>query len=114
MKLLKINCIPVVSIERKFQGIDLEVLERKLAQSSSFQWHVSDIGFFACIELRDNVNIDKLTHVLDEKNIKIDSISENYIDTYSSDKILKLSVSKPNLNNIKHGISIILGEFSKL
>jgi DNA-binding transcriptional MocR family regulator len=54
----------------------------KAAQSPKFQCHVPDTGFFACIEFRDDVNIDKLMQTLDEKKIMINPINENYIDAY--------------------------------
>ena len=81
---------------KKIYAEKMKLLSNQLksAKSPKFQWRVPDTVFFACIEFRDDVNLDKLIYILGEKNIMINPISENYIDTYRIDKILKLSVSK--------------------
>ena len=94
----------------------MKLLSNKLdcLQSSSIKCHVPDTGFFACIEFVHNVNFDKLIDILGKRNIILNTINENYIDTNSHNKILKFSVSKPNLADINRGISIILDEIYKL
>ena len=101
---------------KKIYAEKMKLLSNQLksAQSPKFQCHVPDTGFFACIEFRDDVNLDKLIHILGEKNIMINPISENDIDTYKIDKILKLSVSKPDFASINQGIAVVLDEIHKL
>ncbi len=77
-------------------------------------WHIPKSGFFACGEFLRVIDIDKLIKRLTEKNIIINNICENYIDTYYNDRILKLSLSKVSLDNISYGIDTILDEIKKV
>jgi len=77
-------------------------------------WHIPKSGFFACGEFLRVTDIDKLIKRLKEKNILINNICENYIDTYYNDRILKLSISKVSLDDISYGIDAIGDEIKKI
>lgn len=116
---LYIKCGMFHAHRKKIKNIyaqKMKLLSNKLdcLQSPNIKCRVPDTGFFACIEFTHNVNVDKLIDILGKRNIILNTINENYIDTNSHNKILKLSVSKPNLADINSGISIILDEIYKL
>lgn len=80
----------------------------------NLQWHVPHSGFFASAEILTSMNVEKLITRLNEKNIRIQSIGENYSESYDHDKILKLCVSKPTLQQITRGIDCIINEMNAI
>lgn len=77
------------------------------------RWHIPKSGFFACGEFSRVIDIDDLIQRLKEKNIIINNICENYINTYYNERILKLSISKVSLDEIRYGIAVIRDEVIK-
>ncbi|NMM63700.1 PLP-dependent aminotransferase family protein [Clostridium sp. P21] len=77
--------------------------------------HVSDTGFFACIELMENINASSIIKKLNySSNIYLEDIEKNYLKDYFNNNVLKISIARANLENIKDGIPVILHEISKI
>lgn len=85
-----------------------------MASIPDIHWHIPKSGFFACGEFSHVTDIDKLIKGLRAKNIVMNNICENYIDTYYNDRILKLSISKASPNEIIYGIDAIGDELKKI
>ncbi|MCE5284475.1 MAG: PLP-dependent aminotransferase family protein [Pelosinus sp.] len=113
-----IKCGMIKTHRKKIQKVyksKMQLLNEKV-QAVGFpniKWHVPEVGFFACAEFLNKVDISKLICRLKEKDIIINDIRENYLDSYYNNKILKLSVSKASLNDISEGIAAILDEIKR-
>ncbi|MCY6371658.1 PLP-dependent aminotransferase family protein [Clostridium ganghwense] len=94
----------------------MEALKRSSLSSNIpyIKWHIPDTGFFACIEFTNNVNSAHIISSIKERNIYVSDMKKNHLKDYLNDKILKISISRANVDNIKYGIPIILDEISKI
>jgi DNA-binding transcriptional MocR family regulator len=88
--------------------------ELSLLDISYVKYHVPDVGFFACIELLKNTNASSIISKLNQRNIYLEDTKKNYLKDYFNNNVLKISVARANLENIKYGIPIILDEISKI
>ncbi len=87
--------------------------ELSLLDKSYAKYHVPDIGFFGCIELLKNTNASSIIKKLNQRNVYLEDTKKNYLKNYFNNNILKISIARANLENIKYGIPIILDEISK-
>ncbi len=94
----------------------MNLLKRELSflDTSYVKCHVPDVGFFACIGLLKNINASSIIEKLNHRNIYLEDMKKNYSKDYFNNNILKISIARANLENIKHGIPIILDEISKI
>lgn len=101
---------------RKIYAKKMELLKQKVNSVDilHIRWHVPESGFFACGEFLNNADVGQLISKLNEKNIIIHSIVENYLGAYYNQRILKLSVSTASFNNIEDGVAILLDEIIKM
>ncbi|WP_234121872.1 aminotransferase class I/II-fold pyridoxal phosphate-dependent enzyme [Clostridium hydrogenum] len=74
----------------------------------NIKWHIPDTGFYACIEFLNEINIEGLIKACEKKNILISNMRKYYLRDYFSNDILKISVSKAEINNIKKATAEIL------
>jgi Transcriptional regulators containing a DNA-binding HTH domain and an aminotransferase domain (MocR family) and their eukaryotic orthologs len=83
----------------------------KLTQSlnnSNIKWYIPKSGFFASFELNNNL-INKISM----KNVLLADTRRFYLKNHINDRLIRLSVSRVNNNQIKKGLSIILNEINK-
>ncbi|WPC44419.1 PLP-dependent aminotransferase family protein [Clostridium sp. JS66] len=102
---------------RKTYSERMNLVKKELAQANMpyLKCHVPDTGFFACIELIENVNVSNIIKELRySSNIYLEDVEKNYLKDYFNDNILKISISRANSENIKCGIPIILDKISKI
>ncbi|AKN30440.1 GntR family transcriptional regulator [Clostridium carboxidivorans P7] len=102
---------------RKTYSERMNLVKKELAQANMpyLKCHVPDTGFFACIELIENVNVSNIIKELRySSNIYLEDVEKNYLKDYFNDNILKISIARANSENIKSGIPIILDKISKI
>jgi Transcriptional regulators containing a DNA-binding HTH domain and an aminotransferase domain (MocR family) and their eukaryotic orthologs len=78
------------------------------------KWHIPDTGFFSCIEFLNNINTSDVIKRVNDNNIYIDDMKENYLKGYLNSDILKISISTASSDKIKIAIPVILEEISKI
>lgn len=74
----------------------------------NLKWHIPDTGFYGCIELLENLNIDLLIKECGKNNIIIKDMSQNYLKDYFSNDILKISVGSSKTPDIENGVVQLL------
>lgn len=89
----------------------------KLTQSlnnSNIKWYIPRSGFFASFEFANNSLIDKeIINKLSMKKVILSDTRMFYLKKHINDRLIRLSVSKVNNNQIKNGLSTILNEINK-
>lgn len=84
----------------------------KSLDNSNIKWYVPNSGFFASFEITDNASNKDIIKILNKKNILLPDTNMFYLENYDNEKLIRLSVSRVNNNEIKKGIDIILKEIS--
>lgn len=85
----------------------------KRLDNSNIKWYIPDSGFFASFEITNNVINKDIVRILNNKNILIPNASMFFLKDYEHEKLIRLSVSRVNNDEIKKGIDIILKEILK-
>ena len=69
--------------------------------------HFPKTGFFACIELPQNVRASALENVLGVKGVNVVSTDSVFLPGFGVNSIIRLSISNVSEEQIKRGIGII-------
>ncbi|WP_246615197.1 aminotransferase-like domain-containing protein [Clostridium thailandense] len=78
--------------------------------NTKLKWSIPDSGFFASFEINDNIGVKNFIKALERKNVLLSDSSIFYLKNNMSSNLIRLSISNTDTNEIKKGISIILGE----
>jgi len=100
---------------KKIYTQKMELLNRIAisAHIPDIQWHIPPTGFFACVEFLSEIDSGSIIKNLKERNILINHIKENYFTDDYNNKLLKISLSKANFDQINYGIRALLDEILK-
>lgn len=96
--------------ENRMKALKREVLYNDIP---CIKWHVPDTGFYSCIEFLNSTNTATIINGVSSNNIHIMNMKKHYIKDYFNNNILKISISRANLKDIRNGIPIILRDIGK-
>ncbi len=82
----------------------------KCLESSDIVWNIPSSGFFASFEITNSVSAKDIIKRLNMKNILLEDPKIFYLNNCVNEKLIRLSISGANNNEIKNGISILLKE----
>lgn len=74
----------------------------------NIKWHIPDTGFYGCIEFLEDFSIDWLVKECSKKDIIFKDMSENYLNDYLNNDILKISVGSSKMHDIEYGVIQLL------
>ncbi|MZI79956.1 PLP-dependent aminotransferase family protein [Clostridium sp. 3-3] len=78
--------------------------------NNNIEWHVPSSGFFASFETKNRINITKIIKSLNNQNILLKDPKIFYLNNYIEEKLIRLSISMANNNQIKEGINRLIKE----
>ena len=81
--------------------------------NSNIKWYIPKSGFFASFEIINSSSAKDIIKRLYMKKVLLSDTSMFCLKKYISDKLIRLSVSRVNNNQIKKGLSIILNEIDE-
>jgi len=73
-----------------------------------------DTGFYLSVRLPDNVQVQKLVHLLREQHVYVDDASRMYLPEYQKEPHIRLSISQVAENQIKPGIQQLADSIAML
>ncbi|WFD11113.1 PLP-dependent aminotransferase family protein [Tepidibacter hydrothermalis] len=82
----------------------------KNLNNSNVKWYIPNSGFFASFEITNNVSSKDIVRRLNMKNILLPDTCMFYLENHINEKLIRLSVSRVNNDEIKKGINMILKE----
>lgn len=86
----------------------------KSLSSSKIKWNIPRSGFFASFRInQDFMNYNEFIKRLSMRNVYISDPNMFYLADYKDKKLIRLSLSRADNNQIKKGINIILDEICK-
>ena len=85
----------------------------KKLDNSNIKWYIPNSGFFASFEITNDVRVKDIIKRLQIKNVLLSDTNIFYLENDINSRLIRLSLSKTNNNEIKKGVSIILNEIDK-
>jgi len=85
----------------------------KSLDNSKIKWSIPNSGFFASFEITDNIGVKDFIRKLEIKNVLLADTNIFYLKSNINSRLIRLSISNTNNNEIKKGVSIILNEIDK-
>lgn len=79
----------------------------------NIKWHIPKTGYFFCIELLNNIDIDLLINNMHKQHIILGNINDNFLSNNINANIIKLCVSSLTEGKIEIGLDKILNQVNK-
>ncbi|WML33879.1 PLP-dependent aminotransferase family protein [Clostridium sp. OS1-26] len=80
---------------------------------NSGTWNIPSSGFFASVDIDNNISLENLVNNLRMRNVRIKNIKDNYLFNFNGDKLIRIGIATVNEEKIKKGIPILVEEIIK-